>query len=62
MIKIDKFSEFGKELHVFDFDDTLVHTPSFEDIAVKYLKENLTVKDLLFKSINLINVELKDLK
>jgi hypothetical protein len=62
MTKIDKFSEFEKELHVFDFDDTLVHTPSFEDIAVKYLKENLTVKDLLFKSISLINVELKDLK
>jgi len=49
-------------LHIFDFDDTLVYTPSFEEIAIKYLKENLTVKDLLNKSIELINVKIEDLK
>lgn len=62
MARINKFSEFGNELHVFDFDDTLVHTPSFEEIAIKYIKEDLTVKDLLSKSIGMINVKKSDLK
>ena len=37
MVKIDKFNEFNienKTLYVFDFDDTLMVTPRYEDIAV----------------------------
>lgn len=61
MIKIKNYSEFNT-LHIFDFDDTLVETPSFEKVVLKYLKENLTAKDLLDKSVDFINKDIKDLK
>jgi hypothetical protein len=62
MVKINRFSEIDKELHVFDFDDTLVNTPRFEELAIKYINENLTVKDLLLKSISLVNIDMSKLK
>lgn len=58
----NNFTNSEKILYVFDFDDTLVNTPSFEEIAHQYLIEKLTVKDLLLSSINKINVDIKQLK
>lgn len=65
MVKIDKFNEFSienKTLYVFDFDDTLMVTPRYEDIAIKYLTENLTVKELLDRAIKRIGVTKDQLK
>jgi hypothetical protein len=65
MVKIDRFNEFGIEqqtLYVFDFDDTLMVTPRYEDIAKKFLNENLTVKDLLDRSIKRIGIDKDKLK
>lgn len=65
MVKIDKFNEFNienKTLYVFDFDDTLMVTPRYEDIAVKYLTENLTVKELLDRAIKRIGINKEQLK
>ena len=61
---IKKFQDFTDQntLYVFDFDDTLVETPRFEDLVIEYLKENVTVKDILDNSIRKINVKLSDLK
>lgn len=65
MVKIDKFGEFDIEnntLYVFDFDDTLMVTPRYEDIALKFLNENLTVKDLLDRAIKRIGITKDKLK
>lgn len=65
MVKIDRFNEFSiepKTLYVFDFDDTLMVTPRYEDIAIKYLNENLSVKELLDRALKSINVEKSQLK
>jgi hypothetical protein len=65
MVKIDRFNEFSIEnqtLYVFDFDDTLMITPRYEDIAKKFINENLTVKDLLDRSIKRIGIEKSKLK
>jgi hypothetical protein len=61
---IKEFNHFDNKLYVFDLDDTLVKTPSFESIARKYIKEsNLpTVYDLLNKSVDAISVSIDDLK
>ena len=65
MVKIDRFNEFNIEngtLYVFDFDDTLMVTPRYEDIAMKYLNENLTVKDLLERALKRIGIDKSQLK
>jgi len=65
MVKIDRFNEFGIEqqtLYVFDFDDTLMISPRYEDIAKKFLNENLTVKDLLDRSVKRIGIDKSKLK
>jgi len=65
MMKIDRFNEFNIEngtLYVFDFDDTLMVTPRYEDIAMKYLNENLTVKDLLERALKRIGIDKSQLK
>jgi hypothetical protein len=65
MVKIDRFNEFSIEnqtLYVFDFDDTLMVTPRYEDIAIKFLNENLTVKDLLDRAIKRIGISKDKLK
>lgn len=50
------------ELHIFDLDGTLVYSPSFEELAIKWLSENVTIRDLIEKSINIINADINDLK
>lgn len=65
MVKIDRFTEFNidqQTLYVFDFDDTLVVSPRYEDIAIKFLNENLTVKDLLDRAVKRIGVDKSKLK
>lgn len=62
MVKIERFNQFDNILYIFDFDDTLVESPSFEDIAIKYINENITVKELLDKSLSSIKKNKKDLK
>ena len=68
MTKIKKFIDFNSPsneediLYIFDFDDTLVVTPRFEDQAIEFLKENLTIESLLNVSVSRINKSLKDLK
>ena len=65
MVKIDRFSDFDVEkrtLYVFDFDDTLVVTPRYEDIALNYIKENLTVEDLVNRAINSVGVQKSQLR
>ena len=65
MVKIDRFQDFNIEqqtLYVFDFDDTLMVTPRYEDIAIKFLTENLKVKELLDKALKRIGVNKSQLK
>lgn len=65
MVKIEKFNEFNIEsqtLYVFDFDDTLMVTPRYEDIAIRFLNENLTVKDLLDRAIKRLGIDKSQLK
>ena len=56
-MKIKNYNEFTSEnvLYIFDFDDTLVNSPSFDELAINYLKEDITIKDLLNQSINRFN-------
>jgi hypothetical protein len=49
-------------LYVFDLDDTLVKTPEFEDFVIEYLKEEITVKEIVDKSVKTIGVNKSDLK
>lgn len=58
----NNFTNESKILYVFDFDDTLVNTPSFEEIAQQYIIEKLTVKDLLLSAVNNIGIDVKQLK
>lgn len=62
--KIYKFEEFSKveTLHIFDFDDTLVNTPSFEELAINFLKESTSISDLVKSSVSRIGVSINDLK
>jgi hypothetical protein len=64
MTKIKNYTEYTNQdvLYIFDFDDTLVNTPSFEELAIQFLKEDVTIKDLLNQSVNRIGVSLGDLK
>jgi hypothetical protein len=64
MVKIKKFENFSNEetLYVFDYDDTLVVTPEFEELAIDFLRENVTMESLLNKSIKSIGISLYDLK
>lgn len=58
------FENFENEdiLYIFDFDDTLVNSPGFEELAIRYLTENLTIEDLLKRSLNFVNKQKSDLK
>ena len=49
-------------LYIFDFDDTLVHSPSFEELAIQYLTENQNIGDLIKRSLYFVSKEQKDLK
>ncbi len=61
---IKEYNTYGEILYVFDLDNTLVKTPSFESIAKQYIKENNlpTVYGLLNKSVEAIGRSIQDLK
>lgn len=59
---IQKFKDFDKTLYVFDFDDTLAHSPKFETLASIYLTESKSVKELLDDSTYKIGVDISKLK
>ena len=61
-LKIFENYEQDDTLYVFDLDDTLVNTPEFEDFAIEYLKEEITVKEIVDKSVATIGVNKSDLK
>jgi len=61
-MKIAKFSDIKNTLFIFDLDDTLVSTPSFEDLSIKFLKEGVSIKSLLRDSVRRIGVDISDLK
>lgn len=63
-MKIKNYSEFVNQdtLYIFDFDDTLVNSPNFEELAIDFLKEDLSIKDLLETSVRRIGVSIRDLK
>ncbi len=61
-MKIKKYDEYNSTLYVFDLDNTLVNSPSFNELAIEYLTENVTIEDLLTKSIKKIGAKLTDLK
>jgi hypothetical protein len=49
-------------LYIFDFDDTIVNSPRFEELAIEYLKENENIGSLLKKSLRLIGKNIDDIK
>jgi hypothetical protein len=49
-------------LYIFDFDDTLVDSPSFEELAIQYLTENQNISDLIKKSLYFVNRSKSDLR
>lgn len=60
---IQTYENFNSEpLHIFDFDDTLVNTPSFEELAHKLIKEDVNVETLLNRSVKILGVSINDLK
>ena len=61
ILKYQNFID-NQTLYIFDFDDTLVETPSFEDKAKEFIGENINTKDLLNIVTKEINVNLYDLK
>lgn len=63
-MKIKDFKNFTNmdTLFIFDLDGTIVDTPSFEDLAIKYLTENTTIEDMLKTSVDRLGVDLKSLK
>jgi len=46
-MKIKNYNEYTNQnvLYIFDFDDTLVNTPSYEELAIQFLKDDVTIKD-----------------
>lgn len=65
---IKTFGEFDSErkhkdkLFIFDLDDTLVLNPRFEELAIEYLKEDVTIRSLLQSSNRKIGVTMDKLK
>ncbi len=61
---IKKFDEFETDdvLKIFDFDDTLVDSPSFDKLAIEHLKEGVTISSLLNKSLKMIDAKVEDLQ
>jgi hypothetical protein len=49
-------------LYIFDFDQTLVESPSFEELAIEYLTENQNISDLIKKSLYFVNRSKSDLR
>jgi hypothetical protein len=49
-------------LYIFDFDNTLVKSPSYEELAIEYLTENQTIGDLIERSLSFVNKQKSDLR
>jgi hypothetical protein len=49
-------------LYIFDLDQTLVESPSFEELAIEYLTENQSISDLIKRSLHFVNRSKSDLK
>jgi hypothetical protein len=49
-------------LYIFDFDNTLVKSPSYEELAIEYLTENITIGDLIKRSLSFVNKQKSDLR
>lgn len=62
LILYENYNKDNDILHIFDLDDTLVESDSFEEQSISFLKESTTIKSLLNKSVKLIGKTLKDLK
>lgn len=58
----EKFGTDSETLYIFDFDDTLVDTPDFEEEAISLMKESVTIKSLLKRSVGMIGKSMSDLK
>ena len=52
----------GETIHIFDLDDTLMNSPSFEELVLKLIKEDITVSDLLQRSLKSIGKQVSDLR
>lgn len=63
---IKKFDEFIEHVNpdavlwIFDFDNTLVETPRFEELAIEYLRES--IGPILKRSVSQIGKSINDLK
>jgi hypothetical protein len=65
MTKIKKYFEFletSDVLYVFDFDDTLVNSPEFEELAIEYLQEDVSIRDMISNSLSKIKSSKEDLR
>lgn len=65
MLFLKLFEEFNTNddvLYIFDFDDTIVDSPRFEEQIRDYLKEELTVDSLLKDVLSQINKKVEDLR
>jgi len=49
-------------LYIFDFDDTIVDSPRFEELAINYLRENVTTKTLVNRALKQIGKKKEDIK
>jgi len=49
-------------IYIFDLDGTIVYSPSFEELSIKYLTENLSIENLINNSLKNIKKSKKDLK
>jgi hypothetical protein len=59
----EDFNQTGDEtLYIFDFDDTLVETPDFEELAIQYLSESNTIESLVEDSLRWIGKSKTDLR
>lgn len=58
------FEEYSNDdvLYIFDFDDTIVDSPRFEEQISDYLKEELSVESLLSELLSQINKKVEDLR
>ncbi len=60
-MNINRFEKYDT-LYVFDFDDTLVESPGFEELVMKYIKEDYSVEDLLDISMKRSGCSISDLE
>jgi len=61
-LKLFENFESDDTLYIFDFDNTLVESPSFDELSIQYLTENLTIKDLIDRSLKFVNKQKSDLR